>query len=166
MAENGKLTITLHKSELVYDVKNKTYLTGRSRMNGGNYEQVANMQVSEDEENINQVLRSIGSAYSVLKTKLSEYVEVSATSASDILEDSTTDIKIELTVPFNFNKAVLDTLANACHQYIVNIALGEWFNITNKADAPEYFTMAGTCLELIRESLNKRVRPTRTQPTA
>ena len=49
-------------SEIVYEVKNKTYITGRSRQEDGNYEEVANMQVNDDEENMDEVLRSMNSA--------------------------------------------------------------------------------------------------------
>ena len=51
------IAITLYMSELIYDVQNKTYLTGRSRTNGTNHEEVANMQANDDDENANQILR-------------------------------------------------------------------------------------------------------------
>ena len=53
------VSITLYVSEMLYDIQNKTYLTGRSRQNGQNHEEVANMMASDDEENGNQVLRSL-----------------------------------------------------------------------------------------------------------
>lgn len=42
------ITLTLYVSELVYDIQNKTYLTGRSRRTGTNHEEVANMQANDD----------------------------------------------------------------------------------------------------------------------
>ena len=157
------LTITLYKSELLYDIRNLTYLTGRSRQNGNNHEEVANMQASEDEEDNNQILRSIGNALDSLKTKLSEYYSVeSVTTSNDELLDSTGDITIKLTMPSNYNSATSDSITSACHQYIVNIATADWFNITNKADAGDYVAKATANLEMIREAANKRVRPTRT----
>ena len=46
------------------------------------------------------------------------------------------------------------------------MALSEWFNITNKADAGDYLNKAAADLAIIREAAHKRVRPVRTDPTA
>lgn len=160
----GTITITLYKSELIYDVQNKTYLTGRSRQTGGNHEEVANMQANSDDENSNQILRSLGNAFATLKTKLSEYLEESGTSSNDILMNEVQNITVELKVPSNFNKATNDTLSAALHQYMVNSAIADWFTITNKNDASDYVNMAAANLEQIREAVNKRVRPERNIP--
>lgn len=157
------LTITLYKSELLYDIRNLTYLTGRSRNNGNNHEEVANMQASEDDEDNNQILRSIGNALDSLKTKLSEYFEVSSvTTSNNELLESTGDITIKLSMPSNYNLSTADSITSACHQYIVNISTADWFAITNKADAGDYVSKAAANLEMIREAANKRIRPTRT----
>lgn len=155
------ISITLYMSELIYDVQNKTYLTGRSRNTGDNHEHVANMQANEDEENQNQVVRSIGNAYANLKTKLSEYIEDSGSTANNILLSASDNLQINLVMPSNFNPTTNDTIGAALHQYIVNSAIGEWFTITNKADAADYLTLAAANLAEIREAINKRVRPTR-----
>ncbi len=155
------INVTLYMSELIYDVQNKTYLTGRSRNTGGNHEEVANMQANDDDENANQILRSIGNAYATLKTKLSEYINESGTTSNDALTSATENIVVALLVPSNHNKATNDTVAAAMHQYIVNTSIGDWFTITNKADAEDYTTMAAANLEQIREAINKRVRPNR-----
>lgn len=158
------ITITLYKSELIYDIQNKTYLTGRSRQSGENHEEVANMQANDDDENANQILRSLGNAYGMLKTKLSEYLEESGTSANDILMSDDGNITIALKVPSNFNPATSDTVSTALHQYLVNTAIGDWFLITNKADADDYLKLAIVNLEQVREAVNKRVRPQRPTP--
>lgn len=158
------MTVTLYMSELIYDVQNKTHLTGRSRGNGQNHEEVANMQANDDEENANQILRSIGNAFTTLKTKLSEYLEGSSTTSDDILINGATNLTVTLKMPSNYNKATLDTVSSALHQYIVNLAIGDWFVITDKSDAGDYLNMAASNLETVREAINKRVRPTRTAP--
>ena len=84
-----KITITLYMSELVYDVQNKTYLTGRSRKSGNNDEEVANMQANDDDEDANQVIRSIQSAYGTLKTKLSEWIDSENSTATNEQIDPT-----------------------------------------------------------------------------
>lgn len=156
------IAITLYMSELIYDVQNKTYLTGRSRQTGTNHEEVANMQANDDDENANQIMRSIGNAFANLKTKLSEYINESGTSTNDKQISSTGNLTMSLNMPPNYNNASNDTISTALHQYLVNCAIGDWFTITNKNDASDYITLAAANLEQLREALNKRMRPTRT----
>lgn len=157
------LTVTLHMSELLYNVQNTTYLTGRSRNNGSNHEEAANMQANEDDENLNQIVRSIGNAFSTLKMKLSEYISSAVTTASNVQIDKSTNLSLTLSMPSNYNQATADSIASAVHQYLVNIAIGDWFTITNKNDAADYMALAASNLQEIRESINKRVRPQRTE---
>lgn len=156
------IEITLYMSELIYDVQNKTYLTGRSRQTGTNHEEVANMQANDDDENANQIMRSIGNAFANLKTKLSEYINESDTSTNDKQLSSTGNLTLSLNMPPNYNNASNDTISTALHQYLVNCAIGDWFTITNKNDASDYITLAAANLEQLREAVNKRIRPTRT----
>ena len=156
------IAITLYMSELIYDVQNKTYLTGRSRQTGTNHEEVANMQANDDDENANQIMRSIGNAFANLKTKLSEYINENGTSTNDKQISSTGNLTLSLNMPPNYNNASNDTISTALHQYLVNSAIGDWFTITNKNDASDYITLAAANLEQLREAVNKRVRPTRT----
>lgn len=156
------IKITLYMSELIYDVQNKTYLTGRSRHTGTNHEEVANMQANDDDENLNQVLRSIGNAFANIKTKLSEYIEEKTTTGTNEMLSVDKDLTIGLKMPPNYNNASNDTISTALHQYLVNSAIGDWFTITNKNDASDYITLAAANLEQLREAVNKRMRPTRT----
>lgn len=156
------IAITLYMSELIYDVQNKTYLTGRSRQTGTNHEEVANMQANDDDENLNQVLRSIGNAFANIKTKLSEYIKEETTTGTNEMLSVDNDLTIGLNMPPNYNNASNDTISTALHQYLVNSAIGDWFTITNKNDASDYITLAAANLEQLREAVNKRMRPTRT----
>ena len=158
------LAITLKISELLYEIRNKTWLTGQSRQNGQNFEEVANMQNNEDEEHVNQVLRSIGNAFATLKVRLSEFIDATQTTANDIQITGLTDLTVSLVLPSNYNQATADAIALAMHQYLVNTAIAEWFTITNKTDAADYLTLAGANITQIREAVSKRVRPTRTIP--
>lgn len=160
------LNITLKISELLYEIRNKTWLTGQSRQNGQNFEEVANMQNNEDEEHVNQVLRSIGNAFATLKVRLSEYIDTTQTTANDIQITGNTDLTVSLVLPSNYNQATADAIALAMHQYLVNTAIAEWFTITNKTDAADYLTLAGANITQIREAVSKRVRPTRIVPSA
>ena len=166
------ITISLYVSELLYDVQNKTYLTGRSRENGDNHEEVAHMKASDDEENGNQILRSIYNAYNTLKSKLSEYLDEDTVAGDNILDgadetglDTDKVLSLVLKMPSNYNPATVEAVTSGCHQYIVNVAIADWFTITNKADAADYVKISDNNLNQIREAINKRIRPIYHKPT-
>ena len=153
--------INLDLAEIIYDIQNKTYLTGKCRRDDTNHELVANMQANDDDENANQVLRSISMAFSTLKTKLGEYLQQTDTKGSNVLPESDTRLFLSLRMPSNYNLATLDTLASAAHQYIVSAAVVDWFTITHKSDAPEYASLAEISLRIMVEAVSKRCRPLR-----
>lgn len=156
------ITITLYMSELVYDVQNKTYLAGRSRLepDGSNQQQVSHMQATDDDEEANQVMRSIGNAWATLNAKLSEYLASDETTSNDELL-SGGNLVVALQMPSNYNQSVNDTLSAAMHQYVVNLATADWYELTSKEDMADYMTMAAANLEQVKECINKRVRPIR-----
>lgn len=158
------LTITLYMSELLYDFRNKAYLTGRSRKaDGKDAEFTSNMQASEDETDNNQVLRSIQNAYGQLLVELSEgFVDVAEKTSKNKLMTAE-NITLVLAVPSNYNLGVRDSLTSAIHDYLINKALMDWFMITNKNDAKDYADLATVSLQYIRNAFNRRVRPKRTE---
>ncbi len=163
------ISITLYVSELTYGVQNNTYLTGRTHLNGNNFEHVANMQANDDIENANQISRSIGNAFATLKMELNEYLEENDVTANNILPDTSINLNdapktltLSLMMPTNFNNAVKDTISTAAHQYIVNTAISDWFTITNKEEAQDYLKQAAMNLVQIKKAINKRIRPKRT----
>lgn len=155
------VTIKLDLNEIVYDIQNKTYLTGKSRKDGSNHELVANMQANDDEENANQVLRSVTMAFSNLKTKLGEYLDLDKSLAVNELLSRDAPLALALKMPSNYNLSTVDTIAAAAHQYIVSMAVADWFTITHKVDAQEYKTLADVSLGIISEAVNRRSRPVR-----
>lgn len=155
------ISITLDLNEIIYDIQNKTYLTGRSRHDGTNHEQVTNMQANDDEESANQILRSVSIAFNTLKTKLGEYIDNNVLSGNNELLTRDSTLAIALQMPSNYNNATTDTIASAAHQYIVSTTVAEWFAITNKPDSQQYTALADVCLKVISEAINKRLRPVR-----
>lgn len=156
------LTVTLYLSELLYDIQNKTYLTGRSRSTGDNYQAVANMQANEDEENENQILRSLSNAFAALRIQLSEYIsQAEVFNISNALMQKSNNIQLTLSMPSNFDNSAVDLVSSALHQYLVNVAIGDWFAITNRDDATIYISRAASNVEELKVAIGKRVRPTR-----
>jgi hypothetical protein len=149
------IVITLHYSELMYDVQNKTYLTSRSRATGDNYESVSYIQVDDNEENKNQVLRSFNNALSYIYSELARYISSDGVDSNVLMPEE--DINIILNMPYNFNEAATRSIASAIHQYLVNTAIGDFFLLTNKDEAPEYFSQAAVNIREMKEAINRRV---------
>lgn len=167
MAEEKKtLTVTEEVKELMYDIMNKSYLTGQAREFEGtkNYEASSNMQASEDDENSYQLRRSLANAFSSLKSLLGEYLDENKTTSNNRIPseiDSDGQLTLAFKLPSNYNNASADSLGNGIHAYLVDMALYEWFTITNKADAEDYLNHSATSLEVVKRALYKRSRPTR-----
>ena len=167
MAENKKtLTVTQEVKELMFDIMNKAYLTGQAREFEGtkNYEASSNMQASDDNDNSYQLRRSLANAFSSLKSLLGEYLDEDKTSSDDKIPqeiDNDGQLTLAFKLPSNYNNASADSLGNGIHAYLVDMALYEWFTITNKADAQDYLNHSTASLETVKRALYKRSRPTR-----
>lgn len=161
MANKKNVTVTIVMDELLYDITNETYLRGRTLQNDTNHKEVASMFASMDDENQDKILRSIQRGFSEIKAELAEYLSEDASSTNNRLIDGTSDLTIALTMPSNFNEAATAGIAEAAHDYIRNIAVGDWYLVTNKQDAADYATLAGRSMENIRKSVSKRSRPMR-----
>ncbi len=167
MAESKKtLTVTQEVKELMYDIMNKAYLTGEARKFEGtkNYEASSYMEASEDDENSYQLRRSIANAFSSLKSLLGEYLDEDKSTSDNLIPDEIDNdgqLTLAFKLPSNYNNASADSLGNGIHAYLVDMALYEWFTITNKEDAEAYLTHSSASLETVKRALYKRSRPTR-----
>ena len=155
------ITLTLKMSELIYDIQNKTYLTGRALSDSGNHAHVANMQANDDDENEAQILRSITMAVSTLRNRFAEYLDTSEASSNNDSLSTVDGVMIVLQMPSNFNAGVTKTIGEAAHQFIVSSAVADWFAITAKGETADYTASAETALGVLEESLCKRSRPRR-----
>lgn len=153
--------VTLQMSEIIFDIQNKTYLTGRSRSESMTAEQIAAMQANDEEDNLDQIRRSIISAVGVLRTSLGEYLENGSTAGENELPSSGGTVDFDLVMPSNYNSSSLNAVVAAAHDFIVSRSVADWFLITNKADAEEYLTIAKRALSEITNAVNKRRRPQR-----
>lgn len=166
MAESKKtLTVTQEVKELIYDIQNKAYLTGQAREAGGmGYQAASNMQASDDDENSYQIRRSLANAFSSLKSLLGEYLNEDKTTSDNLINkeiDNDGQLSLEFLLPSNYNNASADSLGKGIHAYLVDMALGDWFTITNKEDAQTYISHSAVSLETVKRALYKRSRPER-----
>lgn len=167
MAENKKtLTVTQQVKELVYDIQNKAYLTGQAREAEGTkgYEAASNMQASDDTENSYQIRRSLANAFTSLKSLLGEYLFEDKSTSNNLINteiDNDGTLTLAFKLPSNYNNSSADALGNGIHAYLVDMALGDWFAITNKEDAQTYLAHSNVSLENVKRALYKRSRPER-----
>lgn len=155
------ITITISMPDVVFEVYNDSYLTGKSRVYEGRPDLIAAMQADEDEDDVGHIQRSVSSAWSKLKLALSEYLVDGGTTANNGLLDIKSTQTLSLSMPSNFNESARSTIADCIHRYLVYSSLFEWFLVTNKTDAKEYGEMANGELVLLQAALAKRVRPQR-----
>lgn len=155
------VTATIKISWLLYDIMNETFLRGRTIQNKDNHKEVASMFASEDEENREKILRSVKRAFSEVQTELGEYLNENGTTTDNSHYDGTTDLVLNLTMPSNFNEAATTGVGEAVHAYIANSAIADWYVVTNKADADQYYALANKYMEMVRQTVRKRSRPKR-----
>ena len=155
------VTVTIKISWLLYDIMNETFLRGRTIQNKENHKEVARMFASEDEENREKILRSIKRGFAEIKTELGEYLNENGTTTDNSHYDGSTNLVMNLVMPSNFNEAATTGVGEAVHAYLANNAIADWYIVTNKQDAEQYYALAAKNMELIRQTVSKRSRPVR-----
>ena len=122
------------------------------------------MQASDDVENSYQIRRSLASAFSMLKSLLGEYLSEEKSTSNNLIDNAIDNdgiLTLAFELPSNYNSASADGLGNSVHAYLVDMALGDWFAITNKEDADTYIAHSAISLENVKRALFKRSRPER-----
>lgn len=155
------IEVVISMPDVVYDIYNDSYLTGKSRVMDGRPDLIAAMQADEDDDDVGHIQRSVSSAWSKLKYALSEYLVDDGKTANSGLIDIKSDLTLTLAMPSNFNESARWAIADCVHRYLVHYALFEWFLVTNKNDAMEYGELAKGELVQLQAALSKRVRPQR-----
>ena len=155
------VTATVKISWLLYDIMNETFLRGRTIQNKENHKEVASMFASEDEENREKILRSIKRSFAEVQTELAEYLNENGTTTDNSHFDGSHDLVLNLTMPSNFNEAATTGVGEQVHAYLMNSTIADWYIVTNKGDAEQYYALANKSMELIRQSVSKRTRPTK-----
>lgn len=155
-----RITIRINSDQQIYDMLNKTWLTGRSREATGELtpELISSMIASEDDADLNQIKRTYMEATATLKSMLSEYLEEDKAEADNKL--SWADKELTLLMPSNFNTAVTETIAETCHKYITARVCYDWYMLKKTDEAAPYKADADTALAELRQAVCKRKRPT------
>jgi histidinol phosphatase-like PHP family hydrolase len=136
-------------------------LRGNSAKTDENYKEVANMYATMDDENQDKIMRSIKRAWSDIKFVLGEYYSEDKSASDNALASANDDLVVTLAMPTNFAESATDSIAEAIHNYLSNSTIAEWYMVVNKADAPDYMTLATQAIVQLKQGINKRKRPTR-----
>ncbi|WP_279167262.1 hypothetical protein [Muribaculum intestinale] len=166
MEKKQIVTVYQDVKNILYDVRNKAYITGNSRKASGaaNYEAGSKMQASEDTEEDDQLKRSLTTYFTGLKSKLGEYLDEDTTTTNNLITQIIEDeeiLQLAFRLPTNYNNASADALGAGIHAYLVDMVLADWFTITNPQDVKSYIDHAAVLLEDVKAALYKRSRPTR-----
>lgn len=154
------LTVTLVKSEIIYDAQNVTYIIGKNLTDGTNQEAVSKIILNDDEENKNKVYRAMQAAWYEMLLEISSYVNYDlGSSTNNVLDRSDDNLVASLSVPTTFDKSALNGLTSHMHSYMVNKVLYDWYLTSNGDKATAYLTDAANDLQMINNAINKRVAP-------
>lgn len=158
------ITITLHHSDLLYDIENTTFLVGLNRSTGDNFEQVSNIQNTGEGGDRDMMMRSIGDAFSEVKRNVNRFIDDSVTnsSANTLLTKGT--FSVVLTMPGVFNQASVDSITSAMHDYIVAHALIDWFSAVLPTEVPLYAQKKADANTDLLSAIYRKTSPSR--PTA
>lgn len=166
MEKKQIVTVNIDVATVLYDVRNKAYITGNSRMASGavGYEAGSKMQASEDNEEDDELKRNMTTYFCTLKSKLGEYLDEETTTTDNLIKDLIENegvLTLAFRLPTNYNNASADALGAGIHAYLVDLILANWFSITNPQDAKGFTEHAAAMLEDVRAALYKRSRPKR-----
>ena len=156
-------TITLSKDNILYDIENTAYVVGLNRSTGVNFEQVSNIQNTGEGGDRDMMLRSIETAFNEIKRNVNRFIIDTAIAASSTneLTDETSAFSLTLTMPGNFNKASIDSIKSASHEYIVAHALIDWFTAVKPDEVPIYIQKKADAGVNILSALYRKKAPVR-----
>ena len=171
----AQINITLYQSELLYDVRMKLSKIAETFVSKKDFEQASNIQDTDGEDE-NVLLRSIDNAFNSIVNNLSKYIDVDNSSygnTSDNALNKSVDDKYKnkvyqyaLQMPTNYNKNTITTISSASHSYIVNMALFDWLEHTDRSDAKDYMELAKNDMNTLISAVFKRNKPTYSKPKA
>lgn len=154
-----RIKITINQPQQVYDILNKTYLTARGKetQDGATPEWISHMQGSEDDEDLNQIKRSMMEAKTALKMCMAEYLDEERKEADNRLALEETEYV--LMMPSNYDESMTDVIAALMHKYITNRVCHDWWNLHGQKDAETAGAECDVAIKELKQALSKRRRP-------
>lgn len=158
-----EVKVTIHLTEVIYDIQNKTYISGEvAGASGDSAEQVAMQQADSEDWSENQIMRSIGNSFSRIQSSISEYWGMSSADETNTqMQSGARNPIIKLYMPMNYNATTLRDVSQAIHQTLVYQAIGDWYMLVRPSGADVWHRMADDQIGRLRLLLSRRLRPSR-----
>ena len=153
-----EITVRLKSSELLYDIGNIAFITGDIMLQDVKLQSAVQDVVNDG--NLNKVTRSLSRIFNELVSSLTAYTKKELIENVVVSDDLTAPENYEmvLVVPDTFSSPNANAVVTAAHDYMVNMALSDWFSITKKDEAQMYFDKAMNELSKINSYMIKRTR--------
>lgn len=158
---NTEAVLGFKRSQLLYDIKNYTYIEGHIMQTDNLHAQHTVQDVGED-GNVDRITRVLDLTVAQCKELLYPYTknEISKHELDNVLKEQPT-YGIVLSLPADFSQTTLNLLVKLIHEYIVCYAVADWMSITNPAKAAIWAVKAADMERQIRVALHSRINRVR-----
>lgn len=158
--------VEIYVKEVIYAVKNKTFVTARSvyAIGDANDEVASHMKTSDDTASDYEIKRAINEAITELKANLGEWIsgDIAATdNRIDAAIENQDKIVLAFQLPSNYDGVAFDAVGKGIHGYIVGRCLYSWYRQTYPKIAEVCLEEANISLANVNIALSMRKRPTR-----
>lgn len=150
-------TITLLRSELLYDIGNSAYVTGELVGEENEHAHHLVTDVTQD-GNIDRVTRMLDLAFADLEEKLYPYTkgDVEDGAEADDKMGETEKYVLSLSLPETFSATTLRLVAKLAHEFLVCRVLNDWLGVTSPENAAVWAERSESVGERLRAALTSR----------
>jgi hypothetical protein len=156
-----KISVVIHKEEIVSDVSSIAHVVGRRISTSENFEKASDIQTPFQKTDSAIVARALRTAFSNVKKKCSRYLLSGRISDSNALQSLAGDYELILDMPDGFNIGVTAALTDAINNYCVSYCIYNIFEKTNPQEAENYLLKAASKYDEIKSCLEQRKDPVR-----
>mgnify|MGYP007046420800 CR=1 FL=1 len=164
MRERTKITVTLKKKELLYDIDNIAYITGDILGDADTTPKYrSDIQSTREPWGKSIIIRALDRAFYHLRAKLTAYTKSDTREDMDVTDDpkDLENYVLTLYVPQEVSESNIDGVACAAHNYLVYSALCDWFEKLKKDERDLYLFKLKEEMDLIKHYLTLRTKPMR-----
>lgn len=164
MRKKTKITVTLKKAELLYDIDNIAYTTGDILVDADTTPKYrSDIQSTGEPWGRSVIIRALDRAFYHLTAKLTAYTKSDTREDTDATNDpqDLENYVLTLYVPQQISEPNIDGVAYAAHNYLVYSALCDWFEKLKKDERELYQFKLNEELDMIKHYLTLRTRPLR-----
>lgn len=160
--ETKHVTLTFHREQLLYDIKNYAYIEGHVWGEENQHAQHTLVEIGE-EGNVDRVNRILGVVHAAAVEMLYPYTKQEPVADEEICDRMWVldDYKIEMDVPVAMSRTTLHLLNKLIHEFMVARVIYDWLSITHPEAAQNWQEKAAEAEEEINSIKNRRMGVTR-----